>query len=213
MKRGKFIAIEGVDNAGKTTQASLLQQYFSKREKELYISHEHGGTIEGEKIRKILLERNTMLDPITQTLLFYSSRREFILRIVKPKLDQGIHVITDRFEASTFVYQGYVQDVPIELISSLHTHVFTKSDCIPDTYIILDIPVEEIIRRTHNKDREHQLEVYEKQDKMFLTKLREGYLYYAQKNHITVIDGTKTKQEVYRQIIKLIAPILTNWRS
>ena len=102
MKKGKFIVLEGIDNCGKTTQAKMLEKYFQEQGIEVVLAREPGGTQIGEEIREVVLKpRDKMANPITQTLLFYAARTEFMDQIVKPNIDAGKMVITDRFESST----------------------------------------------------------------------------------------------------------------
>src|SRR4051812_44238736 len=107
MTKGKFIVLEGIDNCGKSTQAKMLEKYFKEQGIDVIMAREPGGTQIGEEIREVVLKpRDEMANPVTQTLLFYAARTEFMDQVVKPNLDAGNMVITDRFESSTYVYQG-----------------------------------------------------------------------------------------------------------
>jgi dTMP kinase len=124
--KGKFIVLEGIDNCGKSTQAKMLEKYFQEQGAEVVLAREPGGTQIGEEIREVVLKpRDEMANPITQTLLFYAARTEFMNQIVKPNIDAGKMVITDRFESSTYVYQGIVQGVDLSLLDTLSEY------CVP----------------------------------------------------------------------------------
>lgn len=204
--RGIFIVLEGIDNCGKTTQAGLLKKYFEDNHREVVQTREPGGTDIGEEIREVLLKpREKMMDPISQTLLFYASRKEFLNGVVKPNLEKGAIVITDRFAASTFVYQGFVQGVDENFINILHQEIVEKSGYRPDLYVIIDIPAEESFKRDANADNKGQELIFEKQGLEFRTKLREGYKKYAQdQKQVVLIDGMKSKEEIFEEILKQV---------
>lgn len=201
-ERGKFIVLEGVDNSGKTTQSNLLREYLESRGRKVIQTREPGGTDLGEELRPIILkDREKILDPVTQTLLFYAARQQFIHEVVLPNIEQGIDVITDRFEASTYVYQGIVQGVDSDFLDILHQRVVIDSGCIPDLYLIIDINAEESYKRDENQNNQNQQFVYEKQGVVFREKIRNGYLQYAKKN-ATVINGQRSVQAIHEDIIQ-----------
>ncbi len=205
--KGKFIVLEGIDNCGKTTQAKLLEKYFQEQGTEVVLAREPGGTTIGEEIREVVLKpRDQMANPITQTLLFYAARTEFMDQIVKPNIDAGKMVITDRFESSTYVYQGIVQGVDLSLLDTLSEYCVKNSGAYPELFIIIDIPVQESLKRASNTDRAGQDLIYEKQGVEFLEKLRQGYLTYAQAHPDTVkvINGMQSKEALFKEITGLL---------
>lgn len=205
--KGKFIVLEGIDNCGKSTQAKMLEKYFQEQGTEVVLAREPGGTQIGEEIREVVLKpRDEMANPITQTLLFYAARTEFMDQIVKPNIDAGKMVITDRFESSTYVYQGIVQGVDLSLLDTLSEYCVKNSGAYPELFIIIDIPVEESLKRASNADRAGQDLIYEKQGVEFLEKLRQGYLTYAQAHPETVkvIDGMLSKEDLFKEINSLL---------
>jgi dTMP kinase len=205
--KGKFIVLEGIDNCGKSTQAKMLEKYFQEQGAEVVLAREPGGTQIGEEIREVVLKpRDEMANPITQTLLFYAARTEFMDQIVKPNIDAGKMVITDRFESSTYVYQGIVQGVDLSLLDTLSEYCVKNSGAYPELFIIIDIPVQESLKRASNTDRAGQDLIYEKQGVEFLEKLRQGYLTYAQAHPETVkvIDGMQSKEDLFKEINSLL---------
>lgn len=219
--RGQFIVFEGPDGSGKTTQANLLKQYFTDKGIKVVKTREPGGTKVGEKIRDILLEKragNTLMLPRTQLLLYYASRSESVHQIVSPALKEGKVVIADRFEASSFVYQVYGQGVQGSLMYELSRFVVKMENCIPDLYLILDVPVEETIARNDNTDRAGQTTIFEVQGLDFLQRIRDGYREYAlgystastygpperTEPNAVIIDGTRDVQTIHREIIDLV---------
>ncbi len=205
--KGKFIVLEGIDNCGKSTQAKMLEKYFLDLGTDVVLAREPGGTQMGEEIREVVLKpRDQMANPVTQTLLFYAARTEFMDQVVKPNLDAGKMVITDRFESSTYVYQGIVQGVDLSLLDTLLEYCVKNSGAYPDLFIIIDIPTEESIKRGANADRKGQDLIYEMQGVEFLEKLRQGYLTFASAHPDTVkvIDGMQSKEELAKEIISLL---------
>ncbi len=208
MTKGKFIVLEGIDNCGKTTQAKMLEKYFQEQGTEVVLAREPGGTQIGEEIRQVVLKpRDAMANPITQTLLFYAARTEFTDHLVKPNIDAGKMVITDRFESSTYVYQGIVQGVDLSLLDTLSEYCVKNSGAYPELFIIIDIPVEESLKRAGNADRKGQDLIYELQGVEFLEKLRQGYLTFAAAHPETVkvIDGMKSKEALFKEITSLLS--------
>lgn len=207
MNKGKFIVLEGIDNCGKSTQAKMLEKYFQDLGTDVVLAREPGGTQIGEEIREVVLKpRDAMANPITQTLLFYAARTEFMDQFVKLNIDSGKMVITDRFESSTYVYQGIVQGVDLSLLDTLSEYCVKKSGAYPDLFIIIDIPVEESLKRGGNADRKGQDLIFELQGKDFLEKLRQGYLTYAEAHPDTVkvIDGMQSKEDLFKAIKDLL---------
>lgn len=206
-RKGKFIVLEGIDNCGKTTQSKILEKHLIELGIPVIQSREPGGTEVGEEIRGVVTKpRQKVPNPVTQALLFYAARQEFVDNVVKPNLEEGKYVITDRFEASTFVYQGLVQGVDVDFINSLSTQVVTNSNCTPDLYVVLDIPAEESFKRSQNEDNHGQELIYEKQGLAFTKKLRAGYLKYAEMNRgsVVVLDGMQDKEKIFKEILKLL---------
>lgn len=204
-EKGWFIVLEGIDNCGKTTQSNYLREFFESKGRKVIQTREPGGTEVGEEIRTVLLkDRPQMIDPVSQTLLFYAARQEFLKQVVKPRLDAGFVVLSDRFEASSYVYQGAVQNVPNKILDFLHSQVVAKQDCIPDIYFILDLPAQESFKRDTNPDNKQQVLVYEKQGLEFREKLRNGYLEYGEKNGI-IIDASRPKDEIFKHLKKILS--------
>jgi dTMP kinase len=116
-------------------------------------------------------------------------------------------VITDRFESSTYVYQGIVQGVDLSLLDTLSEYCVKNSGAYPDLFIIIDIPVEESLKRAGNADRKGQDLIYELQGVEFLEKLRQGYLTFAAAHPETVkvIDGMKSKEALFKEITSLLS--------
>lgn len=185
-RKGLFIVLEGIDNCGKTTQSTMLKGYLENKGLSVIQTREPGGTDVGEDIREVLKKDrpdNQLMHPVTQTLLFYAARNEFLRNVVRPALDEGTNVITDRFEPSSFVYQGLTQGVDIGFLETLSRQVVRNSECLPDLLVILDISAEESFRRQVQVDSQGEGLIFEKQGLDFVAKLREGYLSLGQESY------------------------------
>ena len=149
-----FITFEGIDFCGKSTQIELLKSYLLKKNKKVRVIREPGGTEISEKIRTMLLDKeNSKMIMETEFLLFSASRAQLVREKIRPYLDQGIYVISDRFHDSSTAYQGYGRGISIEVILSIHN--LAIGNTIPDVTFFLDIPVEVAEQRRQEKLSEH----------------------------------------------------------
>lgn len=136
---GKYIVVEGLEGAGKTTAIKTIKRFFTEHKINYITTREPGATVVGESIRKILKDESSkeILDPRTELLLFYAARIELITHIIKPALAQGNYVIADRFDLSSFAYQGGGRQIPIDVINYLSN--FCVENLRPDLIIFLDV--------------------------------------------------------------------------
>ena len=200
--KGKFINIEGVDAAGKTTQILYLQKYF-KYSNKIIFTREPGGTALGDKIRKLLCEESIdeML-PLTELLLFNAARLEHFDKLIKPNLDQGNVVICDRFYDSSFVYQSFAGKVSSAIFHCLNNLILQNFT--PDLTIILDIDTEIAAKRHANRDiKEDRFENFSKE---YHKAVRKGYLNIAKNNkeRCILIDADCDEKILHKKIIAII---------
>ncbi len=194
-----FIVFEGIEAAGKSTQAKLLADYLQSIGKEVVLTREPGGTKLGREIRKILLNPENLIPPIAELLLYEADRNIHVNNLIKPALESGKVVISDRYIYSTLAYQGYARGLDINLIKQLNQLVIENVK--PDIVFLLDIPVELSLKRLgEKKDR------IEGESKEFHEKLRRGFLDIAhqEKERFIVIDATKSKEEIFNQIKSVV---------
>lgn len=140
MEKGKFITFEGPEGCGKSTQAKLLYQSILNRGMQAILTREPGGLPEGEAIRTVLKSPEYHLTNLAQMYLFSASRNMFVTRLVKPNLENGVHVIADRFADSTRAYQGYAGGGDLAKIEKLITE--STEGISPDLTIMIDIDPE-----------------------------------------------------------------------
>lgn len=202
-----LITFEGLDYSGKSTQVQLLADHLTQQDHRVLVLREPGGTDIGEKIRKILLDKNNDgMTEASELFLFSASRSQLIQEVVRPALDGGMVVICDRYYDSTTAYQGYGRGIPLEVINEINK--YTTGGLVPDVTFFLDIPIREIEKRMHsakkNKDRMESsgIEFYER--------TRNGFLQIAKsESRYCVIDGLQPIDDLHELIWKHITESLT----
>ena len=201
-----FITFEGIDFCGKSTQIELLKSYLLKNNKKVQVIREPGGTKISEKIRTMLLDKeNSKMLMETEFLLFSASRSQLVREKIRPYLDEGIYVISDRFHDSSTAYQGYGRGISIEVILSIHK--LAIGNTIPDVTFFLDIPVEVAEQRRQEKLSEH-LDRIEISDMDFFSRVRNGYLELANNgNRFRILNGTDSVENIQEKIINEIEKI------
>jgi dTMP kinase len=202
--KGKFISFEGIDGCGKTTQVKLLEEHLNKKGYDLLVLREPGGTKVGEKIREILLDRENLIFPVTEMLLYASSRAQLVEEKIIPALSKGQIVIVDRFVDSSYVYQGYARGLELDKVRIVN-EIATKG-LFPDITLYIDITPEEAVKRRRGKRADR----LEGEDYEFHKKVREGYLELVKEfpDRFILIDGMKEVQEVHKMILHVLEKYL-----
>ena len=192
---GKFITLEGVDGAGKTTHIEFIKNYLSDLNINYVMTREPGGTALGEKLRYILLHDE--MNPQTETMLMFAARNEHIDKVIRPNLIKGAVVISDRFTDATYAYQAGGKGVKDEKIDILKKWV--QEDLRPDLTFLFDLPVEVSIERL-NQTR--KLDKFEREDKSFHKKIREKYLTLveASPERFCVLNSEASIEKIQNQI-------------
>ena len=195
-----FISFEGIDFSGKSTQIELFKDYLVEHNKKVEILREPGGTEISEKIRQVLLDnKNNELFAEAELLMFSASRAQLVREKIRPYLEKGIYVISDRYHDSSTAYQGYGRGIPIETVKQIHQ--LAIGDTIPDLTFFIDIPVG-IANERRKKKSKGKLDRIELADTEFYNRVRTGYLEIAkQEERFKVIDGTQTIETIQNQII------------
>ncbi|MFC5406742.1 dTMP kinase [Cohnella soli] len=201
-----FITIEGGDGAGKTTLITRLdQKIYQETGRRTIRTREPGGVPIAESIRKIILDRNnTKMDPRTEALLYASARRQHLVEVVMPAIEQGKVVICDRFVDSSLAYQGHARGLGIQKVWEINR--FATEDCMPDLTLYLDIdPAAGLDRIAANEQREvNRLDL---EGMNFHKLVREGYREVVEMfpDRIKVLDAhvePDTLEEVAWAILK-----------
>lgn len=197
-----FITFEGIDFCGKSTQIKKLEEYLINKHKIVKIIREPGGTQISEKVRDILLDKkNDLMFMETEILLFSASRAQLVREKVRPFLNEGYFVLSDRFHDSSTAYQGYGRGLSVDAIKSIHK--IAIGETIPDITFFIDIPVQVAHQRKQLKLAE--LDRIEMADKDFFTRVREGYLQIAgEEKRFRVMDGNRDIETIHKEIVKEI---------
>lgn len=187
----KFITFEGVDGAGKSTHIAWFAEALRQRGIDVLLTREPGGTSLGELLREILL--NQPMHAETEALLMFAARREHVEQVIKPALQRGTWVISDRFSDASFAYQGGGRGVPVEKLEQLEHWV--HADLQPNLTLLFDIPIEIARQRLSNNS---SLDRFEQEKNEFFVKVRNAYLARSQKNpaRFSIIRAEKTPDEI-----------------
>jgi dTMP kinase len=195
--RGRFITVEGIDGAGKTTQLNWLTSFFKNRGHAVVTTREPGGTVLGEALRSLLLNPDHAMHPETESLLIFAARREHMARVILPALADGKLVLCDRFTDATYAYQGYGRSVELSKLRTLEQWV--QGDLQPDLTILFDVPVE-LGRSRAGGSR--QADRFERERSEFFEKVRQGYLERARDNpeRFLIIDASRPAPDIQKEL-------------
>ena len=188
-----FITFEGIDGSGKTTQIKHFIENLERESIPFLLLREPGGTIIGEKIREILLDKNNSdMLPLTEYLLYSASRHQLTKQRVLPALNEGKVVVCDRYFDSSTAYQGYGRKIDLKFVHKLNTTATIGT--LPDLTIVLDIPVSERDSRIESENFDR----LEQENRDFQESVREGFLSIAKQSpdRFIVVDGTLLPETV-----------------
>ncbi len=207
-KKGMLITFEGGEGGGKTTQLALLKEKLVKAGQQVVLLREPGGTDISEQVREVVLSnKNVGMAYTTEVLLFQAARAQIYDEIVIPSLKQGKLVLIDRSRDSSVVYQGIVRKFGRELIEQLND--ISTQQTYPDATLLLDVSVEEGMRRRQMTDKMDRLD---NEEKNFHEDVRAAYLQLAQQNDQNrwrVIDANQDFTAVEHAILEQIQSLLT----
>jgi len=195
---GLFVTFEGPEASGKSSQITLLKSYLKKYKIPFLVTREPGGTIIAEKLRKIILHKNNHISDLEEILMLMAARSNHINSVIKPALNKGKIVISDRFADSTFVYQGYVNGFGIDRVKNLHKKLL--NNFLPHKTFLFKLDPKEIIKRLKNRRNKNK---YDIQDIKFHTKIAFGYSKISKnQKRFIIIDGSKNKKNIHICILR-----------
>lgn len=203
-KRGKFITLEGMDGAGKSTHIPNIIALLKAHDIEVVSTREPGGTKLGESLRALLL--HDAMHPETETLLMFAARREHIANVIEPALKRGACVLSDRFTDATYAYQCGAKGVASDKIKQLEAWV--QGDLQPDATLLFDVPVEISMTRLASA---REPDKFEREDAKFFEKLRLAYLARAKENpaRFHVINANQALDKVKTEVNKILEQIIS----
>ena len=194
-----FITFEGIEGSGKTTQLRRL----AARLPEAVITKEPGGTPLADEIRGILLDARSRLDPLAELFLFAASRRQNVVEVIRPALDDGRVVLCDRFTDATLAYQGFGRLLDLDRLRMLND--WATSSLQPDLTVLLDLPEEVGLDRARSRNVEATKNEgrFEAEDLRFHRRVREGYLALAtaEPGRYVVVDANGPENDVFERMI------------
>ncbi|MFZ9309617.1 MAG: dTMP kinase [Candidatus Nanopelagicales bacterium] len=196
---GAFIAIEGGDGAGKSTQAKLLANGLRTRGHEVIITREPGGSPIAEKIRHVVLDvANLGLNERAEALLFAASRAEHVASTIRPALERGTIVISDRYMDSSIAYQGIARGLGLEHIRDLN--LWATNNLVPDLTIILDVDAEHGLNRVADPNR------IEEESTEFHSVVRDAFLELAKldPDRYLIVSANQPAEEIAETIFKRV---------
>lgn len=201
-RQGVFISIEGPDGAGKTTQAHMLKERLENQGYKVFLTREPGGTPIGEEIRNILLNpRFEEMSVACEILLYSAARSQLVKDVLRPYLERGYMVITDRYLDSSLVYQGLAGGEELEMIKNIN--LWATAGLLPDITFLLDIDAVKGLQRLEEKETSFsQQDRMEQKELEFHRKVQEGFLLLASQEmkRFVVIKGEDEPREVHDQL-------------
>ncbi len=197
--RGRFITLEGMDGAGKSSHIESIIATLKERGLEVISTREPGGTQLGERLRELLLHESMHAE--TETLLMFAARREHIATVIEPALVRGAWVVSDRFTDASFAYQCGGRGVPREKVETLETWV--QQGLQPDLTLLFDVPVEVSVARLATA---RVPDKFERESAEFFRRIRNGYLARAtaQPQRFRLIDGNRPLDAVRQDVVDIL---------
>lgn len=203
MERGRFITLEGVDGAGKSTHLSWLVNYLRARGRTVVQTREPGGTPLGEKLRELLLHEPMHLE--TEALLMFAARREHLERVIRPAIARGDWVVCDRFTDASFAYQGGGRGLSLAKLTQLENWV--QEGLQPDLTLLFDLPIDIAAQRMAGAAR--QLDRFEQEKADFHERVRAAYLARAaaMPGRVRIIDSRQSREDIQKQLEELFSSV------
>lgn len=207
--RGLFITLEGIDGSGKSTQRELLSHELRRRGLDTVATREPGGTVIGEGIRHLMVSDATShIAPTTELLLYVAARAQHVAELIRPSLEAGRIVISDRYTDSTVAFQGYGRGLGLTMIEELNN--FATGSLKPDLTIVFDLDPDMARTRQGSRPIGGLLGAFDEQHSEFHERMREGYFQMAQQepSRIRIVDASGGVEETHSKVLALVLPLL-----
>ena len=195
-KKGFFLTFEGPEASGKSSQIKLLEKYLKKNNISFITTREPGGTKLAESLRELILKVKSDISINEEILMLMAARSHHINTVIKPALNAGKLVISDRFADSTFVYQGYVNKFGILKSKILHKNIL--NNFLPNKTFIFELSSSQILLRLKKRKIKNK---YDKLDKKFHNEVNKGYKLISNNKRFIKIDASKPIDQIHKNII------------
>ncbi len=202
MMRGRFITLEGIDGAGKSSHLHWVARYLRSRGIRVKVTREPGGTPAGERLRRLVLGSRHRLHAETEALLMFAARREHLAKVIVPALEHGVWVVCDRFTDATYAYQSGGSGIAWKKIDALERWVHPGLQ--PDLTILFDVSPAVGRRRTARK---RKLDRFEREQEAYFKRVRSAYLRRARANarRIRVLDAQEGLNQVKKELENILS--------
>ena len=203
--RGLFITLEGIDGCGKSTQREMLAEKLKSRGFEIVVTREPGGTVIGEGIRLLLVsDASVHIAPTTELLLYVAARAQHVAELIRPSVDAGRIVISDRYTDSTVAFQGYGRGLDLDVLESLNR--FATAGLKPDLTIVFDLDPNTARSRSVSRPVGGLLGAFDEQHADFHERMRTGYLKMARNDpsRIRVVDASGSADETHGLVMSVV---------
>lgn len=202
---GLLITVEGVEGSGKSTHCRLLAQWLREGGHRVRETSEPDGSPIGAAIRALFDAGAAALTPLTEAFLFMAARQQHVARVIRPALQAGEIVISDRYADATLAYQGYGRGLDLQAIRELNA--LATGGVLPDLTLLFDLDPARGLARLGDRARD----AFEKLDLVFHRRVRQGYLELAreEKHRIVVLDAELPKEGLHGQVVKAVGELLT----
>jgi dTMP kinase len=204
MMRGRFITLEGIDGAGKSSHLRWIARFLRGRGIRVKLTREPGGTAAGERLRRLVLESRHRLHAETETLLMFAARREHLAKVIGPALERGIWVVCDRFTDATYAYQSGGSGVPWDKVGALERWVHPGLQ--PDLTILFDVSPATGRKRTGRKRKRDR---FEREQDAYFERVRGAYLRRARDDaaRVRVLNAHESLAQVKKQLENILSTL------
>ncbi len=199
-----FITFEGIDGVGKSTQLDMLERYLVDSGKKVLRTLEPGGTELGQEIRHLLLHRKGDVSARSEALLYAADRAHHVATKIKPALEAGMVVLSDRYFDSSVAYQGAARELNVDEVRNIS--LWAIDNLLPDLTVLLDLPADEAMKRRGNKGTEPDR--LEREQVEFFERARNEYLKMAKESRFLVVDASDSPEKIHQQVIGRVSALL-----
>jgi dTMP kinase len=208
---GTFITFEGIDGCGKSTQLRLLASELRMRGLEVVTTREPGGTAMGKRLRTVLLDPQIEVDPLAELLLFAADRAQHVRTLLRPAIDSGSIVLSDRYADATAAYQGAGRNFTTAMVAEVIA--LATGGLKPDLTLVFDLAVAECLSRTSRRtedDNSKKTDRLDAEDAAFHTRVRNAYLEMAaaEPDRVRIINASGSINETHERVLEVVIPLL-----